>query len=143
MSEPNDQTVTAWVRLLRAQHAALSGVEKALKEAGHPPLSWYDVLLELDRAGDEGLRPFALQSKMLLPQYGISRLIDRVEKAGYLERIACDDDQRGHVLKITTAGKALRRRMWPVYSHAIQDAVGAKLTREEVSELSKILSKLL
>src|SRR6266566_841845 len=75
---PSDAVIRAWTRLIRAQQAALSAVEADLKTAGFPPLAWYDVLLELSRAEGEGLRPFALEQELLLAQYNLSRLLDRL-----------------------------------------------------------------
>lgn len=143
MAKPSDATVQAWARLIRAHRTARSSVEQALKKAGFPPLIWYDVLLELERAQDKGLRPFELERELLLPQYGVSRLIERIEKAGHLKREACEDDGRGQRLVITAAGKALRRRMWPVYGRAIEEAVGAKLTSTQAKTLSELLARLI
>ncbi len=133
----------AWARLLRAQRTALASVEGTLKDAGLPPLTWYDLLLELERAGEGGLRPFELERELLLPQYGVSRLIERVEKAGYLKREACEDDGRGQRLVITESGRKLRRKMWPVYGKAIEAAVGTRLSAAEASALSGLLVKLI
>ena len=76
----SESTEEAWTHLVRAHHAVLSGVERALKRDGYPPLAWYDCLLELDRAGDGGLRPLELEKRLLLPQYGLSRLLKRIEE---------------------------------------------------------------
>ncbi len=65
---------------MRPQQAVLAAVEADLKAAGFPPLGWYDVLLELSRAADGGLRPFALEQELLLAQYNLSRLLDRLER---------------------------------------------------------------
>ncbi len=83
---PSDAVIRAWARLIRAQQAALAAVEAELKAAGFPPLAWYDALLELSRVDGAGLRPFALEQQLLLAQYNLSRLLDRLEKAGYVER---------------------------------------------------------
>ena len=139
---PEKAVERAWARLMRAQQTALARVEAALAEAGLPPLSWYDALLELDRAGHEGLRPFELERHLLLPQYGLSRLLDRIGRAGYLERRPCKEDGRGRIVVITKAGRDLRRRMWPVYAAAIDEAVGVHLTRAEARMLGELLGRI-
>jgi DNA-binding MarR family transcriptional regulator len=141
-TKPTDATVRAWTCLLRAHHAALGRVEADLKAADLPPLAWYDVLLELDRTGTAGLRPFELERRLLLPQYALSRLLDRIAAAGYLERRPCAQDGRGHLLVITRSGRTLRRRMWPVYASAIERAVGTRLTDGEAAHLADLLAKL-
>jgi len=141
-SHPRDAVVRAWARLAQAQQIALTTIEGALKAAKLPPLAWYDALLELERAGDRGLRPGELQSEMLLAQYNLSRLIDRIEHAGYVERRPCDDDGRGQVIVITSAGRDLRRRMWAVYGPAIQRALGDRLSPRQAETLDALLGKL-
>jgi DNA-binding MarR family transcriptional regulator len=113
-----------------------------LKAASLPPLSWYDVLLETERAGREGLRPFELERAMLLAQYNLSRLVDRMAAAGLVERRPCDDDGRGHRVAVTEAGRAMRRRMWPVYARAIEQAVGRHVTAREARTLGDLLGSL-
>ena len=105
---PPDVVVRAWARLERAHRAAQSTVEARLKRAGLPPLAWYDALLELERADPAGLRPFELQKEMLFAQYNLSRLVDRLEAAGYVARSASEEDGRGQRLTITEAGRAIR-----------------------------------
>ena len=141
-TNPTKTVVRAWARLIKAQQLALASVERALKRAEMPPLAWYDALLELERAGEKGLRPFELEREMLLAQYNLSRLIDRIEMAGYVERHACDEDGRGQVIAITAAGKEIRRRMWAIYSAAIQGAIGNHLSEKQANTLDALLGAL-
>lgn len=140
MPMPSDAAVLAWSRLLRAHDAALSRVEAALKAAGLPPLEWYDVLVELEREGPQ--RPRDLQGRLLLAQYNLSRLLDRMEQAGLVAREPCAEDGRGQVVAVTGEGRALRARIWPVYAEAIEDAVGARLAEEEAATLAALLRRL-
>ena len=138
----SEEAMAAWARLVRAEQTVLGGIEAALKSAGLPPLSWYDVLLELGRAADGRLRPLELERRTLLAQYNASRLIDRMEKAGLVERLPHPEDVRGQLVAITPEGRALQRRMWKVYGPAIAAHVGDKLSRAEASELTRLLKKL-
>lgn len=140
---PSQATVSAWARLLKAQRVALASIENALKSAELPPLAWYDALLELERAEERGLRPFELEREMLLTQYNLSRLIDRMVRAGYVERRACADDGRGQLVVITAHGKDIRRRTWTVYGPAIQNALGVSLSETEIAQLNALLGKLI
>jgi DNA-binding MarR family transcriptional regulator len=133
----------AWARLVRVHHKAMSSVETALKQANLPPLGWYDALLELERAGDCGLRPFELEERLLLPQYGLSRLLARLEAAGCMRRWRCEEDGRGQVVSITDEGRRVRQLMWPVYAGALQAVIGDKLTPKEAEDLERLLGLLL
>ncbi|HLH90250.1 MAG TPA: MarR family winged helix-turn-helix transcriptional regulator [Xanthobacteraceae bacterium] len=140
---PSEAVVRAWTRLVRAQHVALSAVEADLKAAGFPSLGWYDVLLELSRARDGGLRPFELEGRLLLAQYNLSRLLERMQAAGHVGRRPCPQDRRGHLVFITDPGRLLMKRMWPTYRAAIARHVGAKLGEEDAARLAALLGKLI
>ena len=140
---PSQAVIRVWARLMKAQRLALASVERKLKAAGLPPLVWYDVLLEVERAGHEGLRPFELERAMLLAQYNLSRLVDRIERAGFVERRACEDDGRGQLVAITERGKAIRRKMWPIYSRAVEATVGKHLSAKQAETLDVLLELLI
>lgn len=144
MSEkPSASAINAWARLVRAEQALLSRVEDDLKREGFPPLAWYDVLYELDRSEGGMLRQSDVQERMLLAQYNLCRLVDRLEREGMVERKTCPEDARSNVLLITAAGRELRSRMWPAYSRAIEKHLGRRLSREDSERLASILAKLL
>lgn len=141
---PSDATTDAWINLMRAQQKVLGAIEADLKAAGFPPLSWYDVLLELRRAGEAGLRPMEFEDRLLLAQHNVSRLLDRLEKAGYIRRAAHESDGRGQQIHATDAGLELQKTMWPAYGAAIERHVGKKIVGEEEAQaLAGLLGKLL
>ncbi len=135
----NPNTMAAWVSLIRASERAISQVEGVLKDQSLPPLSWYDALIEVEKSGEEGVRPFELRERLLMPQYGTSRLLARIEKAGYIQRVPCSLDGRGHVVKITNEGKAIRKRMWPIYFNCIKNMVETNLTNVQAEELRSLV----
>lgn len=111
----------AWMGLIKAQQHLTDKVEEKLKKNGLPPYSWYDVLLELDKAPEGSLRLNELGKKVLLNKYNVTRLIDRLEKEGLVSRDACPVDGRGKVACITGKGRMLRQKMWPVYYNVIKE----------------------
>ena len=143
MRKPTEIEVVAWARLLKASAKLLAFVERDLKEAGLPPLAWYDALLELHRARPHGLRPGDLQQEMLLPQYNVSRLVDRLESSGYAVRRPHPQDGRGQMLQITETGTDLIKRMWDVYGRTIAANFALKLEGRDAERLAKLLSRLL
>src|SRR5260221_303001 len=99
--KPSTEATAAWIRLMRVQSRVLDCVEQDLKEAGFPPLAWYDALLELSRAPSGEMRPVELEKQMLLPQYSTSRLIDRLVDEGLAALRECKIDKLGHIVEIT------------------------------------------
>ena len=140
---PSDPMIAAWVALFRASAGLVSAVQADVKAAGCPPVEWYDVLWDLEQAPEMGRRQFELKGRLLLAQYNLSRLIDRLAKAGLVEKRPCPVDGRGQMLRITEAGKALRKKTWPVYQAAILRHVGAHLTAAEAQMLSETLARLI
>lgn len=140
--EPSKVTTQAWIQLHRTQRRLLEAVEAALKDKGLPPLAWYDVLLELNRDKDKGLRQYEIGEKVLLNKHNLSRLLDRLEKNKLLGRHACSEDGRGNLIRITRQGEQLIKEMWPVYSQTIQEHFGLKLKDKELTDLTRILNKL-
>ena len=127
---------------MTANRVLLDDIESALKDAGLPLLSWYDALLELDKAGAEGIRPFELKERLLLPQYGMSRLLDRMAKAGLVDRQDVEDDGRGQIIRLTQKGRNTRQSMWPVYAGVLIRSVEQQLSKDEATELARLLKKL-
>ena len=107
---PHHTTLTerearAWKGLLRA-HALLTKELDAELERGHGiSLSTYEVLLHLVRAGDGRMRMSELAESVILSRSGLTRLVDRLEREGLLERCACTNDARGSFACITDAGR--------------------------------------
>ena len=139
---PPDIKVTVWIRLMRAQTKALSAIEADLKSASLPVLAWYDVLLELRRAADIGLRPFELESRLLLAQHNVSRLLDRMEAKGLIERKAFEGDGRGLRIVISKAGRDLQKHIAPIYQSALEKFFSSKLNEAEATKLAELLALL-
>lgn len=142
MTQPKPRTELLWAELLKAQKALLGDLQGRLKAAGHPPIEWYDALWEIERAGADGVRPFELKERLLLPQYATSRLVDRLVNAGLVQRDKVDEDARGQRLRLTEAGADTRARMWPVYAQFLVSGIEDTLTPAEAKAALKALRTL-
>jgi len=141
-AKASDSTVQAWTSLVRAEQLVLSRVEDELKKAGFPSLECYDVLAELDGAPTGKLPQAEVQGRILLAQYNLCRLVDRLEREDLVRRVPSPEDGRSNLLVITDKGRELRRRMWPVYSAAIEAHLGSRLSAGEADRLAGLLGKL-
>lgn len=139
---PDMDRVDLWARFVRVSQAVLDAVEADLKAAGFPPLGWYDVLLEIRRVDPEGLRPVELQRRMLLAQYSVSRLVDRLARAGLVRSEPCPEDARGRLVLVTEKGRAMLDSMWPAYRAAILARFASRLDAAEAEALGRILERL-
>lgn len=142
MTQPENIAITAWIQLFRTYKKLRNKVDRALKSAELPPLEWYDILLELDRVASAGLRPYELEQTLLLPQHGVSRLVDRMVKDGLASRKPSAEDGRGYRLFITSEGRKLRQEMWKIYGPQIDQGIATNLTPTEAKTLVKLLAKI-
>lgn len=133
--------VRAWIALNRAWTRVSGRVETRLKQAGHPPLAWYDVLWELEKMRDCCLRPVELEARLLIRQHNLSRLLTRMETAGLIEKLRCPEDGRGLQIRLTDAGREARKAMWEVYRPALDEALGT-LSTEDAEAMAERLDGL-
>jgi DNA-binding MarR family transcriptional regulator len=137
----NSPPFQIWVRLVRSYRRISDAVEAALKAEGLPPLEWYDVLLELERHRTP-LRARDLEQRLLLAQYNLSRLLDRLESRGLIEREPDPDDGRSRLIRASVAGLTMRKQMWPVYRRSIESMIGQSLPAAEAEQLVNLLAPI-
>lgn len=133
----------AWRAFITAHALVIERIERELAEAGLPPLGWYDVLLELSVAPDRRLRMHELARAVVLSRSGLTRLVDRLERASLLRREPDPADRRGSFAVLTDEGAAVRERMWPVYARGIAEHFGKHLGDEEIEVLTGALKRVL
>ena len=143
MIYPTSPRQTAWRALFQAYARARVSVDNPLKSQGFPPLEVYDILLELDRdSAEDGVQAKLLEDRLLLPQYGVSRLVDRLVRQGLIRRSPHPTDRRSTLLTITLKGRELRHSMWEVYGPAIATCFDGRLDESEIAELAALLGRL-
>ncbi len=132
-----------WPLFLTTHAVLVERIEARLVAAALPPLAWYDVLWALERAPERRLRMSELAENVVLSRSNLTRLVDRLEAAGVVARERSEEDRRGAYAVITTAGRELRRRMWPVYETAIRELFESQLAATEVRHVSAALTRML
>jgi DNA-binding MarR family transcriptional regulator len=132
----------AWARFFVTSALLVDRVESALKAAALPPLAWYDLLWILENADGGRMRMHDLAARVVLSRYNVTRLADRMEEEGVIRRERCEQDRRGAYCVLTPAGRALRRRMWPVYRAEVDACFGAQLSVGEARALGAMLEKV-
>jgi DNA-binding MarR family transcriptional regulator len=138
-----DQAIeVAWIRFLRA-HAAVTRQLSARLEAEHGlTLSDYDVLVQLYHAPDRILRRVDIARAVLLTASGITRLLDGLERGGWVEKRACKSDARVSYAALTTEG--LKRFEAARRSHLadIEELFGSRFDADERAQLAELLGRL-
>jgi DNA-binding MarR family transcriptional regulator len=102
----DDPLVTTFGRLLEATHHLEDVLGRGLAATSDLPLTWFEVLLRLSRSDDGELTMGELSEQLALTTGGVTRLIDRMSAAGYVERRPCATDRRVLFTAITAEGRA-------------------------------------
>lgn len=134
--------VGAWAALLRVHAAVVPKLERELAAKGLP-LSWYDVLLELNSAPGRRLRMSELGRKVVLSRERVSRVVDELERAGLVARERDPDDGRSTFAAVTRDGRARLRAAAPTYLAGIERHVTGYLSDQEVRVLTTALGRVL
>jgi DNA-binding MarR family transcriptional regulator len=134
--------VQAFGYLLRAHMSATKQLNAQLVADHGLTLSDYGVLLQLAWAPDRRMRRVDLAERILLTASGITRLLDGLEGAGFVERAACDTDRRVVYAVLTEEGLAKLREAAATHLPQIDALFGSRLQDEELETLVSLLGKL-
>jgi len=134
----DDEQVRAWASVLRVHAAVLPRLERDLAAVGMP-LSWYDVLLELNAAPDRRLRMTELGARAVLSRERVSRVVDELERAGLVRRERNPDDGRSLLAVITDEGRARLRAAAPAYLAGIERHFGAHVGDDAATVAAALL----
>ncbi|HEY8294140.1 MAG TPA: MarR family winged helix-turn-helix transcriptional regulator [Micrococcaceae bacterium] len=131
----------AWESLFRAQVAVARNLQAdpAFKQV---TMREYDVLFNLSRCPSGWLRLNELNDHVLLSQPSISRMVERLERQGLVQRKTVEDDRRGVLIGLTEAGREMQRDIGRAHVRDIDTLVGTGLSAEELKTLKKLTDKL-
>lgn len=136
-------TASAFATFLMAHDALVLRIGETLKQANQPEINWYVVLWVLKRAPKERLRMSDLAEQAVMSRSNVTRLVDRMEKAGLVRRERVSGDRRGAYTCLTPAGKKKEREIWAVYGPAIDANFSRHLNAKENELLCRLMSRLL
>lgn len=141
--DPIDEArLAAWRAFLIAHAAAIGAIERDLAAEGLIPLAWYDILVPLSESADRRLRLHELADRVVLSRSGLTRMVDRLERAGLLRREPCPADRRGAYAVLTSEGEATLRRAWPTYARGIAAHFARHLSDAEAQTLAATLGRV-
>lgn len=139
---PTDVELEVWRTFLRAHSRITRRLETDLLAAHDLPLAEYDVLVQLVQAPDRRLRMTELADRVLLSRSGLTRLVDRLEREGLVQRVACRSDARGLFAVLTPAGLDRLRTASATHLAGIVAYFTGRLRPDELATLGPLLDKL-
>ena len=137
-----DRRIGAWHQFLQASTQVLEALETELQAERGLSLSFYEVLLRLHHAPEGRMRMQELAGGVLLSKSGLTRLVDRMQQEGLVERRSCPTDRRGVEAVITERGRARLREAAPVHLRGIREHFTDHLTDEESDVLARALGRV-
>ena len=132
----------AWAQLLRAHAALTRRFSSELLSAHGLTLNGYEVLLHLAHAPDRRLRRVDLAESVLLTASGITRLLEGLERSGYVSRAASEQDARVTYAVLTDEGYEKLRSAAPTHVGGIRDLFAEQFTNDELETLCELLARV-
>ena len=140
---PHDPRLAAWATFLRAHARVTRVLERELHDEQRMALADYDVLVQLATVEPRRLRMGELADRLLLSRSGITRLVDRLERAGFVARETCDTDRRGAWAVLTDAGYGRLREATPVHLRGVAEHFIDRIPQARLDELQETLARVL
>jgi len=131
-----------WFSYVRSHRLMIREVEQRLAKAGLPTYAWYDALWGLESHPEEARRMFELADVLVIERYNLTRLVDRLEKEGLVNRTRLADDGRAARVAITDKGKMLRKQMWAIYQETVAELFLSQFTPEQQAEFAAALDQV-
>ena len=140
-SRADDEIISTFGRLLEASTKLGQRLDRALEAECGIALAWFEVLLRLSRTEDAQLSMGALADQVALTTGGITRLVDRMIRAGLVERRPCPTDRRVSFAGLTPAGRDKLDQAATVHARDLRGYFGA-YSDEDRRTLDRLLDRL-
>lgn len=128
--------------MLRAHSALTRELDAELRTEHDLPLSSYEVLLFLATAPQGAMRMSELADGVLLSRSGLTRLVDRLERAGLVDRRECEEDARGLLAVITDSGRELFGRARKTHLEGVRRVFLDRFSEDEQRTLGELFARL-
>lgn len=132
----------AWSGLLFAHVRVMRSLEADMVEQHGLTLSWFDILGRLKQAPGQRLRMHELEELSVFTRSGMTRLMDRIEAAGFVRRERSTRDRRGVYVAITPAGIEKIDAVWPDHVASIERHFGRYIDSDEAKALKQTSRKI-
>jgi DNA-binding MarR family transcriptional regulator len=140
---PDDPRLDAWRAFLFAHAQVRRQLERELQAEQGLSLAEYEVLLFLAYAPDRQRRMSELADLMVLSRSGATRLVDRLEGDGLVERVTCDTDRRGQWAHLTQDGYDRLRAASPTHLRGIAEHFLDRIPADELDALHATMDRVI
>jgi DNA-binding MarR family transcriptional regulator len=132
----------AWRSYLQSHASILRQLDAELAAVHGMTTRDYEVLLYLAQAPERQLPMSALATSTMLTRSGITRLVDGLVNAGWIERVACQSDARVSYARLTDVGYSKLRDAGCTHIASIHRLFLEHFSPEELEQLASLLGRL-
>ena len=140
--EWTDQEGKAWWSVLRSSTLLLRNLGTDLQGSGLS-LDWFDVLINIRQYPNTPMPLSELADNVVLSRSGLTRLLDRMEAAGLVQRTLSTTDRRRFDVTLRPAGVAEFDRVWPKHQEDVRQRFLQHLTANEMKIIHAGLAKVI
>ena len=141
LSRPSPERLRAWRLYFESALALVDVLDVELEREAGIPLRWYDTLVHLEDTPD-GLRMNQLAEQILYSKSGFTRVVDRMEEAGLVQRVRPESDRRSILVVLTDQGRNTMERARRHHRHGIEQHFSRHLSDTDIKALTRALEKL-
>lgn len=138
----DDLEMQAWRSLLSAHSKLMSRLDAELQASQGMSVSDYGVLVQLSEAEGGHMRMSELADRLLLSPSGLTRRLDGLVRAGFVNRTRCPTDRRGAFAVLTDAGRARLEQAAPDHVEQVRRHFVDRLTRDQLKALVDALDQV-
>jgi DNA-binding MarR family transcriptional regulator len=135
----DDEVITTWGLVMEASAGVNARLEREMQQELGIPLTFFEVLLRLGRSEGDGVSLNALAAQVSFSSGGFSRLVDRMEARGLVERRACPTNRRSTLVALTTKGRGVLDDALRVHADGLRRHLVSALGPGEVVELANTM----
>jgi DNA-binding MarR family transcriptional regulator len=139
---PRDPRLTTWRTFLHAHAQVRRQLERELQAEQAMGLSEYELLLVLAYSPQRRMRMSELADALTVSRSGATRLIDRLEADGLVERASCDTDRRGQWAQLTKGGSERLRTASPTHLRGVACHFLDRIPDAELESLRRTLERV-
>lgn len=140
--EPRSAAVQAWRRLIAASSRLMGELDAEMREQHNFTLGEFDVLVNIENAPEGRRRMCDLAGAILLSASGLSRRVDRLERAGLVVRERGTTDGRNVEVELTPEGKSFMQKVRATHLAGVKERFASHFSEAELETLCDLLGRL-
>lgn len=137
------ERVSTWINLQQANRVIEGVLETRLQSAVDLSLAEFELMMRLQLAADHPLQMSQIAAQLINSPSGTTRIADRLERAGLIERETPRENRRVVHIKLTERGREVLGRADHAFREGLHEVFGSHLSEAEVASLRSTLRKLL